>query len=241
MGAGISLPNRPLGPPVERGSCLAAPLWSPVRACCHVSPCPHGCVPHSYLHSPFALASAFPFVLPFALLCPCPSLLLPFLLPCALLCLCPAVAFALLCSCPVLFCLGLSLPSLFLPVLVLPASGCILIPSSSGHPAQDEELVYMQCLSCQSCCAALFLVMRCYQHAVIAACASPQIVSSEGRDFGCACMGITVLEHVCHKPQCSTCSRAFDVHIYTRHQEPVSSAVHRTAKTIEPGWELLSM
>ena len=114
MGVGISLSDWPLSPPLERRSCLAAPLWTPLCACCHVSPCPRGCVPHSGLSLPFAFALTLPlpFVLPFAHFCP--SWLAPFFCLMPLLCLCPAFAFALLCFCLVLLCLS---PSACLPLL----------------------------------------------------------------------------------------------------------------------------
>ena len=70
MGAGISLPDRPPGPPVEGRSGLAAPLWPPLCACRHVSPCPPGCALH-----PCIFSLPFPFLLPSncLVLCRCPS------------------------------------------------------------------------------------------------------------------------------------------------------------------------
>ena len=131
-----------------------------------------------YLHScsylPFDVASIFPLplVLPIALLCFCPALFLPFLLPS------PYFAFALLCSCP-FFCLDPSLPS---------ASACLgsaclgsacLGPACLGSACPDsarlwsfqaavdvlhrtmKQLSTCQYLSCQSCCAALNLILGC--------------------------------------------------------------------------------
>lgn len=108
MGVGISLSDWPLSPPLERRSCLAAPLWTPLCACCHVSPCPRGCVPHSGLslsiclcpHSPFALCFAFCPFLPFLV----GALLLPYApslpLPCFAFALCfSASALLLVCLC----------------------------------------------------------------------------------------------------------------------------------------------
>lgn len=117
MGAGISLPDRPPGPPVEGRSCLAAPLWSPLCACCHVSPCPRGCVPHCCLHFSCALR-------PF----PCP-LPLPLLSLCPLFCLSPFFVLAPLCCCP-FFCL---LPVFaFALLLPLPFFALALCSSASS-------------------------------------------------------------------------------------------------------------
>ena len=134
MGVGISLSDWPLSPPLERRSCLAAPLWTPLCACCHVSPCPRGCVPHSDLslsiclcpHSPFALCFAF-----------CPFL--PFLVGALLLPYAPSLPLPSFCLCPALLLPCASLPQPF----CLSASVGVLVLSSSGRRAQDKEHVYM--------------------------------------------------------------------------------------------------
>ena len=175
MGVGISLFDWPPSSPLERRSCLAAPLWTPLCACCHVSPCPRGCVPHSGLSLSLCLCPHSPFVLPFAHLCFCPSWLAPFLLPYA-----PSLPSPSFCLCPCLLLPCASLPQPF----CLSASVGVLVLSSSGRRAQDKELVYMP--------VPILSVILCtldfdwyYHHFTIAVYAFHSPVSLKGRDSRC--------------------------------------------------------
>ena len=206
--------------------CQPLPSWVCTSLLSLLSLCP-------CLNFPFALCSAV-----------CSSLFLPFLLVFALLCLRPAFAFALICSCPVLFCLGPSMASpLLLHVLLLPASGCMLAPSSSGRRPQDERacvhanpvLSVMLCsldfdlvmlLSPDYCCSCFLPTYQTERERLL--------VWLHGHDnFGAR------LPHA----RCSTSSRAFDkersAHIVMSQAsgKPMSCSGYRTSMTTECGRE----